>query len=136
MRSVISKKLKEHGFVPIDIVVRSHHVLGWSKKAADWLDLYLKNQYSQKITLEDYAKELDIDLKAFKEILYMLHVNATEQTTRSLDIEKAVEEYKEQERLNTDAKIHPLVTDKKYFNLTYFPNTIPSCFEDLDEDIV
>ena len=120
----------------MDIVVDSHHVWGWNQEAVAWLERHFRMLASQKVTLEDYAAELGIDIKSFKEILYSLHINATIQTARNPLIEKAVEEYKAQEKLNADIENHPLVKDKNFFKLTYFPSTTPSCFEDIDEDIV
>ena len=91
---------------------------------------------SKKLFLEDYAKLLDIDLKTFKEILYSLKINATVQTTRSPEIDNAVAEYKKQLQLQDNTKEHPLVTDSRCLRLSWWPNIVPKCFEDLDEDII
>lgn len=89
---------------------------------------------SKKVLLEDYAKELNIDIKTFKEIIYTLGINASKQTERNPRIEKAVMDYKKQEQLNIDFANHPLVKDKRCFKLTWWPDVIPKCFEDLDND--
>ena len=35
-----------------------------------------------------------------------------------------------------EAALHPLVTDNRFLKLSYFPDITPSCFEDLDKEII
>lgn len=134
--AVIIKNLERKGFKYVDKVIDSHHSKCWTPEAAEWLEKHYEYLRSKKLSLEDYAKILDVDLKTFKEILYSLKINATVQTTRSPEIDNAVAEYKKQLQLQDNIKEHPLVKDKRCFRLGWWPNTVPKCFEDLDEDII
>ena len=134
--AVIIKNLERKGFKYVDKVIGSHHTKCWTPEAAEWLISHYEYVHSKKLLLEDYAKLLDVDLKTFREILYGLHINATIQTDRNPEIDKAVAEYKKQEQLQINMNEHPLVKDKRCFRLGWWPDITPKCFEDLDEDII
>lgn len=131
---IIIKNLQRKGFEAVDVVIEGHHCKCWTQEAADWLINHYDYVQSKRVYIQDYAKELDIDLKSFREILYILHINAERQLNRDPVIEAAVAEYKKQEQLQIDTGEHPLVTDKRCLRLNWFPNIVPTCFEDLDED--
>lgn len=109
----------------------------WGEDAIEALQKHIKN--NPIITPAIYAMEFDITEDEVKEILLNLGINYDKKLKRSKVVEEAIRKHKKESKqdkrkipLNILKKLHPLVTDERCFNFSYFPDSEPNCFKDLD----
>ena len=129
--STVISFLKKKGYEPKDIVINSHHQWIWPIEAYKEFD-NIKSE-DEFILLDDYAKELGIEKKTLIYFLRKHGRNGVTYTTLSKKIEDDIKSYfsKKPEPVLNKAD-HPLVKDDRFFDINYWPETVPKCFEDLD----
>ena len=133
--STIIKKLEANGFKSELIYVDSHICKAWTPEAAEWYKNYCEEENKKSLLIVDYAKELNVSVDIFKNAMRNLGLFAEYRTTRNEALEKEVKRLVEEDK-DAMQESHPLVTDKRCFRLSWWPNIVPSCFEDLDEDVI
>ena len=133
--STIIKKLESNGFKSELIYVGSHICKAWTPDAEEWFKNYCEEEKTKSLLIIDYAKELNVSVELFKSAMRNLGLFAEYRTTRNESLEKEVKRLVEEDRIAM-YESHPLVKDKKCFRLSWWPNTVPTCFEDLDEDTI
>ena len=85
--------------------------------------------------MDDYAKELGVEKKTLIYFLRKHGRNGVTYTTRSKKIEDDIKSYfSKKPELAVNKAEHPLVKDDKFFDINYWPETVPKCFE-TDENI-
>lgn len=113
-----------------------HNVKLWGEDADKFLSEYMMND--NIISANKYAKELGIPANEFKVILKSVGIHNFQKVHRSKKVMDAVEQYRKDtsapvKSLSIDQLkiLHPLVTDERCFNINYWPDPMPKCFEDL-----
>lgn len=131
--STVIAYLERKGFKATDIIINSHHVKGWTTEAEECLRKHEENLRSTKLTFAEYVAVLNTDMNTFLQALQDLHITAQNQTNRNPEIDLRVKEIMKENQTKVDKTEHPLVTDEECFRLSYWPDTVPKCFEDLDD---
>lgn len=131
--STVIAYLERRGFKSTDIVINSHHMKGWTPEAVECFERHEKSLRSTKLTFTEYVAVLNTDMNTFLQALQDLHITAQNSTNRNPEIDIRVREIMKENQINVDKSEHPLVTDERCFKLSYWPDTVPKCFEDLDD---
>lgn len=139
--SQICSYLHNAGFSPVGIVGKNQNV--WQEECLDFL---LKKKHSMDmkdtIILTSLSAAFDLSCDYIRDVLSSKGIEPVEITmnnTTGNKIERYPIEVKEimiehVESLKVDKEDeHPLVTDKRWLKLSNWPNTVPKCFEDLEE---
>lgn len=127
----ITHILHDNGIEPIG--QGDHNGLLWSPDAEDIIRKAVE-EYDRQVNAKQYAKELNISYDSMKEILKQFGIKDTHKMYRSKKIEEYVKKMnKEQPKMTIQQLkiLHPLVTDERCFNINYWPDPLPKCFEDL-----
>ena len=133
--ATIIKTLEAHGFTSELICVDKHICKAWSPEAVEWYVNYCEEEKNKSLLIIDYAKEMNVSVEIFTNAMKNLGLFSAYRTNRNKALEKEVRRLVEEDR-EAMYESHPLVTDKRFFKLSYWPDTVPSCFGDLDEDII
>ena len=141
--SKISTYLRNGGFTPVGIAGKNQNI--WEESSLEFL---MKKKHSMNIKdtilLNSLALAFNTTNDNIRNILTSKGIEPVDVTLNNVTgnkIERYPFEVKEIliehfDSLKVDeADDHPLVTDKRCLRLNWFPNTVPKCFEDLDEDI-
>lgn len=131
----IIKILEGHGFIAETVFVEHHICKAWSKETEDFLNKFITEENNKSLLIMDYAKELRVSEDVLRTAMKNLKLYGEYRTARNKELEKEVKRLLEEDKVALQES-HPLVKNKKYFKMSYFPNTTPSCFEDLDEDTI
>lgn len=133
--SRIIKVLESSGFVAEHVYVDSHLCKAWSPEAVDYFDKFIAEENAKSLLIMDYAKELGVSEDLFRTAMNNLGISAEYRTNRNKLLEKEIKRLVEEDK-TAMYESHPLVTNKKFFKASYFPDVVPNCFEDLNEDII
>ena len=133
--ATIIKKLESNGFKPELVYVEHHICKAWAPDAVEWYKNYCEEESKKSLLIIDYAKELNVSVDVFKSAMRNLGLFAEYRTNRNEALEEEVKRLIREDK-TAMYESHPLVTDKRCFRLSWWPNTVPKCFEDLDEDII
>lgn len=133
--TTIIKKLEANGFKSELVYVDSHICKAWTPEAVEWFKNYCEEEKTRTLPIVEYAKEMNVSVEIFRNAMKNLGLFSAYKTNRNEALEKEVRRLVEEDK-SAMYESHPLVTDKRFFKMSYWPNTVPSCFEDLDEDIV
>lgn len=137
--SRISGLLKAMGYSPVDIIDKNQNV--WDESALEGL-LKKKNEVKmEKATNIGYfAAIFNVSNQTIREILTAMNIEplyvdpAKKLEFYDKSVNKILKEYFNTDKDESEDE-HPLVTDKRCLRLSWFPDVLPKCFEDLDEDI-
>lgn len=133
--STIIKKLQAQGYNPELVFVNGHICKAWPLEAETWLKNHIEEESKKSLLIIDYAKELNVSVDLFRAAMKNIGLNAEYRTNRSEVLEQEVKKLVEEDK-QAMYESHPLVTDKRCFRLSWWPDVVPKCFEDLDEDII
>ncbi len=133
--STIIKVLTNFGLEPVSI--ENHGLKMWEEKSLQIL-LDYKNRIIEETTLDiSYlARKFNTNNQTIREILHQNNIKPLYFKERSQEVYPM--ESREVLKLHFDAmklddeSQHPLITDKRCLRLGWFPDTVPKCFEDLD----
>ncbi len=100
-----------------------------------WLENYCNEESKKSLPIVDYAKEMNVSMELFRAAMKNLGIFGMYKTNRNEALEKEVRRLVEEDK-SAMYESHPLVKDKRCFRMSYWPDIIPDCFGDLDEDIV
>lgn len=112
-----------------------HICKAWNTEAVEWFKNYCEESKDKTLPIVEYAKEMNVPVELFRAAMKNLGLFSAYKTNRNEILEKEVRRLVEEDK-EAMYQSHPLVTDKKCFRMSYWPNTVPSCFGDLDEDII
>jgi virulence-associated protein VapD len=127
----ITHILHDNGIEPVGL--GDHNGLLWSPDAEDIIRKTVE-EYDRQVNAKQYAKELNISYDNMKAILKQFGIKDTHKMYRSKKIEEYVKKMKKEQPKMTIEQLkilHPLVTDERCFNINYWPESMPKCFEDL-----
>lgn len=127
----IAHILHDNGVEPVGLT--DHNGLLWSPDAEDIIRKAVE-EYDRQVNAKQYAEELKVPYETMREILKQFGIKDTHKMYRSKKIEEYVHKMKkEQPKMTTEQLkiLHPLVTDEKCFNINYWPEDMPKCFEEL-----
>ena len=133
--ATIIRKLESNGFKSELVYVGSHICKAWTPDAVEWYENYCEEESKKSLLIIDYAKELNVSVDVFKSAMRNLGLFAEYRTNRSEALENEIKRLIKEDKVAM-YESHPLVKDKRCFRLSWWPNIVPSCFEDLDEDII
>lgn len=128
--STIIKILEENNIDSQDRVINSHHVRIWDSDCIEVLEE--KSRNDNTVVISDYAVELGVDEKLLRDAMKRVGHYGVLRTIRCKEVEDEVKNILKEENDNSENN-HPLVTNKKFLQTSYFPDVIPSCFQELDE---
>ena len=130
--ATIISYLESKGYQSTDVMIGCHHCKGWTPEAEECLRIHSEKLRSTKLTFAEYVAVLNTDMNTFLQALQDLHITAINQTNRNPELDIRVREIMKENQINVDKSEHPLVTDENCFRLSYWPDIVPKCFEDLD----
>ena len=133
--STVIKKLESNGFVAEQVYIDHHICKAWTNEAREWLKKTAEEENNKLIPVVEYAKEMNVPMDLFRQAMANLGLFSAYKTTRNKRLEEEVRKLVEKDK-EALYESHPLVKDKRCFTMSYWPNIIPNCFGDLDEDIV
>lgn len=141
--SQVSSYLRAAGFTPVGVAGKNQNI--WDEECLHYLTRKKHNmEIKNTIVLTTLSASFNSSSDYIRNVLFEKGIEPVEITKNSLTgnkVERYPYEVKEIltehfENLKEDnADEHPLVTDRRCLRLNWFPDTIPNCFEDLDEDI-
>jgi len=127
--SNIIKVLEDNDVDSRDEIINSHHVRMWESTCIDVLETKIKDD---TVVIADYALELGVDEKVLRCAMRKVGRYGVLRVVRCKEVEDEVKKIVEEEKKNSEGN-HPLVTDKRFLQITYFPDIVPQCFKELDE---
>jgi hypothetical protein len=127
--SNIIKILDDNGVESEDRLVNSHHIRVWDSSCIDVLNDRINDD---SVVISDYAAELGVDEKTLRYAMRKTGRYGVLRVVRCKELEDEVKKVVEEEKQNSEGN-HPLVTDKRFLQLSFFPDVVPKCFEELDE---
>lgn len=129
--AAINHILKGNDLKPVS--VGDHNCLIWDKSVEDIIEDVLESE-TRHVNAKQYAEELKVPYDTFREILKQFGITDTHKMFRNKRIEEYVQRMKKEQPKMTLRQLkilHPLVTDDRCFNINWWPETTPKCFEDL-----
>ena len=140
----ISTYLRNGGFFPIDVAENNQNV--WEEECLDFL---MKKKHSMNIKdtilLTSLSATFNMSCDVLRNILKNKGIEPVEVTANNitgnkierypLEVKKILIEHFDSLKVDKSDD-HPLVTDPRCLRLNWWPETMPKCFEDLDEAII
>lgn len=135
--SRVSYLLRGMGYSPVDVIENNQNV--WAEETLQALIDKRDNVNADKGTSIGYlATKFNVNNQTIREILESMDIEP-------MYIDNKQQEYYEKKTLDIltdyfdtgkseEEDSHPLVTDKRCLQVSWFPDIVPKCFEDLDED--
>ena len=127
--SNIIKILDDNGVESEDRLINSHHIRVWDSSCIDILTDKINDN---TVIISDYATELGVDEKTLRCAMRRIGRYGVLRIVRCKEIEDEVKKLVEEEK-QTSEGTHPLVTDKRFLQLSYFPDVTPKCFEEIED---
>ena len=142
--STISSILKRHNIKEIETGFKG--VKYWDESCLEIIKNEQNKQTKETITIGTLASTFNIPLPEVRGILFDKGISPVEihhnpfyhnnyQEVYPIEAKEILSEHLDS--VNADDCLgHPLVTDKRWLKINNWPDTIPKCFEDLDEEII
>ena len=141
--SQVSTYLHGAGYNPVGVVGKNQNV--WQEECLETL-MQKKHQIKVRdtILLTSLSTAFNTTTDNIRSILESKSITPVEVTMNTvtgnkieryeIEVKEILVEYFESMKMDSEDE-HPLVTDKRCLRLAWFPDIVPKCFEDLDEDI-
>ena len=141
--SQVSPYLYKDGYKPVGVTAKRQNI--WDEEC---LEALMKRRHrcdmKNTITLAALSVAYRIGVDDMRKVLNDKGVEPLEVTINpktgtkteryAFEVKDIIADYFDSLKVD-EADKHPLVTDKRCLRLNWFPDTVPICFEDLDEEI-
>lgn len=140
----ISKELRKMGYSPVS--VGKYNTLEWDEECLEALRKKRERAETENtITLNTLSIMFSSSESSIKKILNEKGIVPLEVRVNSvwgnvsekypIKVKEILTKYFDDMKIDKEDE-HPLVKDKNCLKLSYWPNIVPKCFEDLDSEVI